>query len=134
MFKVNNIKPLFTKIVTTADLYTEDKTENGLILKTKGTLKEYQKVLRVGDAVRNIKEGDIILLDFTKYMVKDKKSPDSLRDDFIESTYHLEIPQAIMADNDVLIIDSSSVVYIVEGEEIKEDNTIILPKKNKIIM
>ena len=35
MLKINKIKPVFNKIVTTCDVYTSDKTQGGIILKTK---------------------------------------------------------------------------------------------------
>ena len=63
MIKVKKIKPLFTALITTMDLYEEDsKTKGGLIDSTrqKGTIKEYQKVIAVGDTVKCIKPGDLV--------------------------------------------------------------------------
>ena len=34
MLKINSIKPLFNKIVTTCDTYESDKTKGGIIIKT----------------------------------------------------------------------------------------------------
>ena len=48
MLKINSIKPLFNKIVTTCDVYTSDKTQGGIILKTNGTIKQYQRVEAIG--------------------------------------------------------------------------------------
>ena len=58
------IKPLFNQIITTAEV--EEVEEGKFILdinktKTNGDLLEIQKVISVGPAVRDIKEGDIIL-------------------------------------------------------------------------
>ena len=62
MLKINSIKPLFNKIVTTCDTYESDKTEGGIIIKTDGTIKEYQRVEAIGSAVRDIKVGDLVLI------------------------------------------------------------------------
>ena len=66
--KINEIKPLFTTIITTLDIYEEDLIENGVLKAPQGTLRMYQKVLAVGDSVRGVKVGDIVLLNFENYI------------------------------------------------------------------
>lgn len=73
MLKVKKIKPMFTALITTMNKYEHDVvTEGGLIDTTKqqGGLKEYQTVLAVGDSVRNIKVGDLVCINPTRYAVK----------------------------------------------------------------
>ena len=41
MLKIKSIKPMHTKLVTTAERYGENATTSGLILKTAGSVKEY---------------------------------------------------------------------------------------------
>ena len=41
MLKIKSIKPMHTKLVTTAERYNENATSNGLILKAAGSVKEY---------------------------------------------------------------------------------------------
>ena len=71
MKKLLKVKPLFNKIITTMDTYEEDQVSNGVIdtRKTKGSLKEYQTVVAVGTTVHNIKEGDIVSINPTRYAV-----------------------------------------------------------------
>ena len=80
--KINKIKPLFNRILVTADKYEDDIIENGIIRTTKGTLKEYQKVLAVGSTVRDIKVGDLVLINPIRYAVK-KHREGSLKDGVI---------------------------------------------------
>jgi hypothetical protein len=73
MLKVKKIRPMFTALITTMNKYEHDVvTEGGLIDTTKqqGGLKEYQTVLAVGDSVRNIKVGDLVCINPTRYAVK----------------------------------------------------------------
>ena len=65
--KINSIKPMFTTVITTLDVYEEDLIENGMVKAPKGTLKMYQTVLAVGSSVRDIKEGDLVLVNFGNY-------------------------------------------------------------------
>ena len=54
MLKIKSIKPLFDSLVTTMNKYEDDGFKNGVIVKQAGSLKEYQTVIAVGPAVRNI--------------------------------------------------------------------------------
>ena len=62
MLKIKSIKPMFDSLVTTMNKYEEDGYENGVIVKQAGVLKEYQKVIAVGPAVRNIEVGDMVMI------------------------------------------------------------------------
>lgn len=68
---LKKIKPMFNRIVTTMDSYEEDQVVGGVIdsRKTKGTMKEYQTVIAVGDTVRGIQEGDVVCINPTRYAV-----------------------------------------------------------------
>lgn len=68
---LKKIKPMFNRIVTTMDSYEEDQVVGGVIdsRKTKGTMKEYQTVISVGDTVRGIQEGDVVCINPTRYAV-----------------------------------------------------------------
>ena len=56
MLKIKSIKPMFDSLVTTMNKYEQDGFENGVIVKQAGSLKEYQTVIAVGPAVRNIRQ------------------------------------------------------------------------------
>lgn len=68
---LKKIKPMFNRIVTTMNSYEEDQVVGGVIdsRKTKGTMKEYQTVISVGDTVRGIQEGDVVCINPTRYAV-----------------------------------------------------------------
>ena len=75
MRKLIKVTPMFNRIITTMDTYEEDQYNGNLLdtTKQKGSLKEYQKVLSVGTTVRDIKEGDIVCIDTTRYMITRQK-------------------------------------------------------------
>ena len=68
---IKKIKPLFTSVITTMDYYSDDEmmNENGIIIgkRVQEGIKEYQTVIAVGTAVRDIKEGDLVIIDPTRY-------------------------------------------------------------------
>lgn len=138
MLKVKDIRPVFTRLITTADRYEETQMTNGLIdvNKLEGRYKEYQRVVRVGSSVREVKEGDIVLIDPSRYM-KRKFSDNSLRDDFVENPIvEINIPTVTMGDEDYFMIDERDIAYVIaDSEEVPDPlpNPIIVPKKPKII-
>lgn len=139
MFKIKKLKPLYTGIITTANRYTQDST-SGLIIDSKklaGNIKEYQTVLEIGSSVREVKVGDTVLLDFSHYLVKDKSRPEndenSIRSEFLQPTYHLELPVIEMDNNEVLTLQEKDVAFIADIEE-GSSSPIITPKKANIIM
>ena len=85
MLKVKKIRPMFNALITTMDKYEEDgRTAGGIIdtAKQQGALKEYQRVISVGDSVRNIKEGDLVCINPIRYAIK-KHQEGSLKDGII---------------------------------------------------
>ena len=64
--KIKDIQPLYNMLVTTCDMYDDDSvTDSGIIKERKAkTLKEIQKVLKVGPNVTGIKPGDNVCLKF----------------------------------------------------------------------
>lgn len=138
MLKVKDIRPVFTRLITTADRYEETQLNGGLIdvNKMEGRYKEYQRVIRVGSSVREVKEGDIVLIDPSRYM-KRKFSDNSLRDDFVENPIvEISIPTVTMGDEDYFMIDERDIAYVIaESEEVPDPlpNPIIVPQKPKII-
>lgn len=139
MYKIKNLKPLYTGILTTANKYSQDDS-SGLILDTKklaGSIKEYQTVVAVGSSVREIKVGDTVLINFQNYLVKDKARPEnedgSIRTEFVKQTYHLELPVMEVDDKEVLTLQEKDIAFVADIEEIKDtSSTIIKPKASKI--
>ena len=138
MLKVKDIRPVYTRLITTANKYEETQMNGNLIdvNKMEGRYKEYQTVVRVGSAVREVKEGDVVLIDSSRYM-KRKFSDNSLREDFVENPIvEINIPTVTMNNEDYFMIEERDIAYIIEDSEEVPDsnpNNLILPKEKKII-
>lgn len=140
MKKLNKIKPMFNRIITTMDTYEHDQYVNGLLdtNKARGSLKEYQTVLAVGTAVRDIKEGDVVCIDPTRYMItkhKDKSLQGNIIGDEIAVGYKFNTIK--LQDKDCLMLFDQDISFIVEESEDIEDPTgplIIQPERPSIIV
>jgi hypothetical protein len=133
MLKLKKIRPMFNQLVTTMDRYDMDQVENGVIIKPAGSIKEYQTVLSIGSTVRDIKVGDKVLIDPTRYGVK-KHQEGSLKDGVITDNPVIKYNFNVVNINDspCLIIYDQDVDFIIEEYEETRDR-LILPKKKKII-
>ena len=143
MLHIKKVKPLFTSIVTTGDKFTEDNTSNGLIQQNekKGDLKLYQRVLAVGSSVRDIKVGDMVMINAENYKIR-KYSKDSLHNDLDDNPNIGYAFNWITLDDeegkpqDCLLLNDRDILYVFEGEEIEDSKALklIMPKVKKIIM
>ena len=138
MLKIKSIKPMFDSLVTTMNKYEQDGFENGVIVKQAGSLKEYQKVIAVGPAVRNIEVGDMVMINPTRY-AKMKHNEGSLKNGVITDNPVIgyEFKTVTINDEECLYLQSTDIMYSFEGEEIedkKDDkkSNLIIPD-NKII-
>ena len=137
MLKVKSIKPLFTGVLTTATKYETTSTKNGIIIsakQTEGHIKEYQTVVKVGSSVREIKPGDIVLINPSRYLRK-KFDENSIRDDFDKNpTIEINIPTVVINDKEYFLIENRDVAYIIDDcEEIPDTKpSIIMPKNTTI--
>ena len=141
MLKIKKIKPMFTTLITTMDKYEHDvKTVGGLIDTTKqqGGLKEYQTVLAVGGSVRDIKVGDLVCVNPTRFAVK-KHQAGSLKDGVITdnpvTTYNFDVVE--MDGKHCLLLQDRDIDFIIEEfEEVPDPtpSTIIQPEKKKLIV
>ena len=97
--KIIKIKPPFTTVITTLNVYEEDLIVDGIVRVPKGSLKLYQKVVAIGPNVRDIKEGDLVLLNLQNY-VKRKYRDNSIKEDIseMEEEYTFDIPKIIIND------------------------------------
>ena len=130
MIRIKKIKPMFTGLVTTMDRYTEDIFTDGGLLdmsRKKGMIKEYQRVICVGGAVREIKEGDLVCINPKRYAVV-KHQEGSLQDGVVSDNpvvrYNFDIIE--MNDTPYLLLQDSDISYIIEEfEEIKNEKLIV---------
>lgn len=124
MKKLISIKPMFNRIVTTMDTYEKDQFKNGIIdtSRAKGSLKEYQTVLSIGTSVRDIKVGDVVSIDPTRYMVtkhRDKSLQGNIIGDDIAIGYKFNTIE--LDGKDCLMLYDQDIVFIVEDSEEVED-------------
>ena len=139
MLKINSIKPMFNKIVTTCDVYQMGKTEGGIIIKTDGTIKEYQRVEAVGSTVRDVKVGDLVLINPKRYLVaKHRDKKDSLRNvNGDELTMGVDFLIVEYGGKKHLLIYNQDIDYIIDGDEVEDEqpkSSLILPKEKKVIV
>lgn len=140
MKKLNKIKPMFNRIVTTMDTYDKDQYNGNLLdtTKQKGSLKEYQTVLAVGTTVRDIKVGDLVCIDPTRYMVtkhREKSLQGNIMGDDMAVGYKFNTIK--LGDDECLMLFDQDISFIVEDSEDVEDQTaplIIQPEKPSIIV
>lgn len=139
MLKIRKIKPTANHIVTTMDMYSvEDvKTLSGLVDASKmNAIKEYQKVLEVGPMVRDIKVGDIVRINPSRYVqiLHKQGSLKGIDKKTITDEMHsaVDIPREVIytknadgteTSQTVLIIFDSDIMFVVEGEEFSQTMT-----------
>lgn len=141
MLKIKKIRPLFTALITTMDKYEEDvRTSGGLldVTKQQGGLKEYQTVLAVGSSVRDIKVGDLVCVNPTRFAVK-KHQAGTLKDGIVSDNpvvkYNFDVIE--MDGKQCLLLQDRDIDFIIdEWEDVPDPtpSTIIQPKEKKIIV
>lgn len=116
MRKIKSITPMFTGVLVTANMYVQP--EEGLLGDNKNNaLDEFQEVVAVGNAVRNVKVGDVVKVNPSRYAIK-KHQEGSLKDGVISDNvtvgYNFNLVE--MNDNVYLYLQESDIDYIVEFE------------------
>lgn len=127
--KIKKIKPMFNRVLTTCDLYTEDLMTDGIIDSTKveGAIKEYQTVIACGPTVKCVKPGDVVVINPTRYQVM-KHKEGTLNDGVIQDNAVISYNFPIMAINDapcLYIYDSDIEFVIKEFEMVNEAAEIV---------
>ena len=136
---IKKIKPMFTALITTMDKYEHDIiTDGGLIdtSKQQGCLKEYQRVVAVGTTVRDIKEGDLVCINPTRFAVR-KHKDGSLKDGVISDNpvvdYKFDIVE--MNNTPYLLLQDRDINFIVEDyEEDEEEKSPIIDTDTTLIL
>ena len=137
MLNIKKIKPMANFLVTTKEEYNDEDIKKGeVIVKVKGTLKEYQKVVAIGPIVRGIQVGDIVCINPKRY-AKYKHNPGSLKDGVITDNpvvaYNFNVieldhvPHLLLTDQDI-----DFVIEEWEDEKLPANN-IIIPEKKIIV-
>ena len=137
MLHIKDIKPRYTQVLTTGDKYEEDMKSGGVIVAYKDSLKLYQKVIAVGNMVKDIEPGDTVMLDYSAYEVK-RYDKNSLQNDLDNNkTIRLDLPWVTMDDEEgnpqsYLLMDDRDIKFKCSVEETNE--SIIVPDKPKLII
>lgn len=138
--KIKKVKPIFTGVLTTADVLQDDVYDNGLIIATKGTVSDVQKVVAVGGSVREVKEGDYVHID-PKYYFSGLKSNrgldnnnNSIRQDVVGNDSNAEymLPRINVDGVQYLALQERDFDYVVTDYE-EDDTTSIIQPKTTII-
>ena len=137
MLHIKKVKPLFTSIVTTGDKFEKDMMQGSFLIAKKGDMKLWQKVIAVGSSVRDIKIGDLVMINAANYAVR-KYSKDSIQNDMDNNPTLRYNFNWITIDNEegepqeCLLLNDRDIMYVFEGEE--KDDAIITPGKMSLIV
>lgn len=137
MVIIKKIKPMFNGVITTINKYKADVKVTGtsLIDSTKaGSVKEYQTVVAVGPMVRDIKVGDIVYINPSRYAVK-KHKEGSLKDGVITDNPIIGYDfDTVEIDGEThLYLSDNDIKFIAEIEEFDENPTIVVPDKKVLL-
>jgi threonine dehydrogenase-like Zn-dependent dehydrogenase len=122
------------------DSYDKDQYINGVIdsRKQKGTMKEYQTVVSVGDTVRGINEGDIVCINPTRYAVmkhNDKSMQNGIIGDNMVLGYKFNTI-TIDGKEHLMLYDQDIDFVVVESEDVEDQSAplLIQPEEKKFII
>lgn len=128
MFKIKKVRPLFTGVITTAKKYVGDQHAdiNGLILDTRkmdGSLNPFQTVIAVGTTVHDLKEGDVVKVNFKRYY-KAKHTPGAIDEaenkQFDNLGLDCEVPGIDIDGQECLFLQNNDIEYVVEDYDVDE--------------
>lgn len=125
MINIKKVKPMFNAIITTMNRYEDDDDSDTLIKNTSGSLKEYQTVVAVGGNVRDIKVGDVVQIDPSRYAQKQHRE-DSLKNGVVSDNPVMSYNfKTVLIDGEqCLLLYDSDISYIIEEyEEVNEPST-----------
>lgn len=133
---------MFNQVVTTMDMYKDVIRNSGVIDASRSnTIKEYQTVVAVGPAVRDIKPGDVVFINPRRYMkIAHKNGKTDLEENIIQDNMHAlyDIPQYELYDRPdgscrkVLMIFDNDIIFAAEGEEFDETGGLYMPPKPEL--
>lgn len=143
MLNLKKIKPIGCKVLVTENVYGyDDENAAGIIVNKKGDLKNYQEVIAIGEDVKFVKPGDVVKINFYKYVVT-KENPNSLKAIHGENpVVDLNLDEVELVDDKgevipCFLIDQRDVEYIMEDfDEVKynkKDELIKIPTKKLIL-
>ena len=130
---------MFNQVICTMDKYTDKDSKIGSLIdiqKVQNPIKEYQRVVAVGPMVKNVKVGDLVMINPKRYEVK-KYDDNSIKNDLVSQTQVVKYNFNIIVLNHVkhlLIVDNDIDFVIEEYEEEVEPKSDIVVPNNDIIL
>ncbi len=117
--EIKEIKPMFTKILLTKDEYTEAAFIEGTGLidasKMKQGVKEYQKVISVGNMVREVKPGDLVCINPAAYSIKKYKKGDTkeMMEEYTNQIIGYAFPTVELDGKEYLYLDERDIDFVI---------------------
>ena len=143
--KIKEIRPLFNQLVVTKNAYTmEEARRGGVYTAMANKLKEYQKVLAIGPAVKGIQVGDYVFINPARYaVIEHKKGSKDLESNIIKDQMHatVNIPtytlyykgeDGIEVSQEVMLIYDNDVHLCVPQLEEFDESPLIAPAEGII--
>lgn len=131
---IKKIKPMFTSLVTTKNRWGIDELpKNGIIdpKQMQGSVKEFQTVVAVGSMVRDVKVGDVVMINPSRYAIYDDYKPgDAMREKITgkgKKFLGYDFPTVELDGVEHLFLKEDDIVYVVEEYEEEKDSQIIVP-------
>lgn len=123
---IKDLKPLQDRILTTMDVYEFDIKEGGIITKSKGAVKEYQKVLKVGEFVKNIKPGDMVMITPDRYAVR-KFEENSIKKDLMNNdVVKYNLPVWVVGGEQRLLLCDRDVLFVIEDWDVSDEKESVI--------
>lgn len=119
--EIKRVRLRFDSVMTAAATYDEDEVVGGVALPKKGCLREVQEVLAVGPSVKDVKPGDMVKIDLSRYlkvrhektqMSRDERFSDLDVKDVATAVYEPKVE--VVAGERVLLLTERDVDFIVE--------------------
>jgi co-chaperonin GroES (HSP10) len=134
MLELKRITPVFNHILVTKDLYEKDVTSNGVVIATKGTVKNYQKVVAIGQTVKICKPGDMVMIDPIRY-AKMKHESGSLKDGVVTDNpvVAYSVPEVKVDGKDYMYLYDSDIQFVINDYKEIEDLPPLWTPSNTII-
>ena len=121
MLNLRKIKPIGCQVQVTEEVYSWDDVNEFGIIETghkKGDLKTYQTVIAVGDDVKMVKPGDVVMINLIRY-AKFKEDPNSVKAIADNPIIEFRLNQVDMMDENgnfvpTFLIDQRDIQYVLE--------------------
>lgn len=134
--KINKIKPMYNRVLTTCELYEMDNTVDGIVdaSKAEGSIKEYQTVIACGPMVKSVKPGDLIVVNPDRYKVM-KHKEGSMLDGVIQdnAVISYNFPVMMVANQPCLYIYDSDIDFVIKEYEFVDEAPEIIESNPEIV-